>query len=521
MASVWRAADETLRREVAIKFLYAKSTRDPASVIDRFLREARIAASVQHRNVIHTVDFGALDDEQPFMVMELLNGESLAQRFEREPPLDQTQIVHLVSLTLRGLGAVHDAGIVHRDLKPANIFLQRDADAVYPKILDFGISRSLRQGTDRPSAIDTQDGMIVGTPDYMSPEQARGETDVDKRADIYSMGVILYRGLTGKLPFVANTIGDLLVKIISSTAPTVRELCPDVSPSLSAVVEQAMTRNREDRFADARAMRRALRSVTDGTSSSGRRAVSLGTPRSGDMAQAASAPRGRPEPRPERARDGWGDLEGSSTEQPPRLAPVAAAPAIASARAPDPVPVRSAAPVPATPDAPAAAPTAAPGTEKAAAAPGDAPAPTQGLKGLLSMSDMLNPLYRGRDLPALDIDYDRVKSERGKDRLPAAAEQGRPARPAAAKAKAAPAAKKPERDAPAPKRADKAKLGRGAVLWLLALAAFALAVHLMSRPAGDVASPQVEPRGLDTRPIAKSRRANLRNTPPHLRDVQF
>ncbi|HMI93572.1 MAG TPA: serine/threonine-protein kinase, partial [Polyangiales bacterium] len=145
MGAVFRAQDQTLNRPVAIKFLFVKAARDPQLMVDQFLREARIAASVQHRNVIHTVDFGTVDQFQPFMVMELLHGESLADRMARDPALSQDQLVHLISLTLRGLAAVHDVGIVHRDLKPQNVFLQRDADAVYPKILDFGISRSVAQ----------------------------------------------------------------------------------------------------------------------------------------------------------------------------------------------------------------------------------------------------------------------------------------------------------------------------------------------------------------------------------------
>jgi tRNA A-37 threonylcarbamoyl transferase component Bud32 len=256
MASVWRAHDETLARPVAIKLLYMRSQRDVQASVDQFLREARLTASVQHRNVIQTVDFGVTPEQVPFMVMELLHGETLADRFVREPALGIDELLHLAGQTLRGLSAVHGAGIVHRDLKPHNVFLQRDADAVYPKILDFGISRSL--GAGPASAIATQEGLIVGTPDYMAPEQARGERDIDRRADIYSMGAILYEGICGCVPFEAQSIGELIVKIATSTPPPVRSLRSDVPEPVSACIAQAMSLDRQQRFADAAAFREAL-----------------------------------------------------------------------------------------------------------------------------------------------------------------------------------------------------------------------------------------------------------------------
>jgi serine/threonine protein kinase len=256
MASVWRAQDETLQRSVAIKLLYLRAQRDPQAQVEQFLREARLAASIQHRNVIHTVDFGVTSEQLPFMVMELLHGESLADRFARTPALGIEEVVHVASLTLRGLSAVHAAGIVHRDLKPHNVFLQRDADAVYPKILDFGISRSLAGGS--ASAIATQEGLIVGTPDYMAPEQARGEADIDRRADIYSMGAILFEGISGRMPFQAPTVGELIVQIVTTTPPTLSELRPDVPLALSECVERAMSHDREQRYSDAASFRDAL-----------------------------------------------------------------------------------------------------------------------------------------------------------------------------------------------------------------------------------------------------------------------
>jgi serine/threonine-protein kinase len=255
MASVWRAEDDTLKRSVAIKLLYVRTHRDSQSAIDQFLREARLAASVQHRNVIHTVDFGVTDDHMPFMVMELLQGESLADRMSRSPALRMEEVVHIANLTLRGLAAVHEAGIVHRDLKPQNIFLERDADGLFPKILDFGISRSLG-GSE--SAIATQQGLIVGTPEYMAPEQARGATDIDRRADIYAIGAIVYEGLTGRVPFESESLASLLVKIATTHPVPIRELRPEVPELLSDCIAQAMAQDREQRFADAATFRKAL-----------------------------------------------------------------------------------------------------------------------------------------------------------------------------------------------------------------------------------------------------------------------
>jgi eukaryotic-like serine/threonine-protein kinase len=253
MATVWKAEHLALHSPVALKFLHTAG-KHSSELTERFLREARVAASVRHRNVIEITDFGLTDDGMPFMVLEYLHGQSLAQLMEHNPALDPTEAVRIVSLTLRGLAAVHDAGIVHRDLKPENIFLVRDADGSFPKLLDFGVSRRVGLSSDI-----TQEGALIGTPDYMSPEQARGDRDIDLRTDVYSMGVILYETITGRLPFEAERMGDLIRKITSDERPpTVAELRPDLPPDLSAVVARAMAPDREARFSDARQMRYAL-----------------------------------------------------------------------------------------------------------------------------------------------------------------------------------------------------------------------------------------------------------------------
>jgi len=259
MASVWRARDLTLERPVAVKLLFARDERDKQRLVQQFVREARIAASVHHRNVIHIVDFGTTEEQQPFMVMELLEGESLGQRMHRKPGLAIGEVVHIASLTLRGLQAVHDAGIIHRDLKPDNVYLTRDRRAgLFPKILDFGISRSIEPRSGRRSALTTRDGMIVGTPEYMSPEQARGVRNIDKRTDIYSMGCILYEALAGALPFACENVGDLIIQIVTGTAPPVHEVNPVVPRVISDVVARAMARAAADRFQDALEMQQAL-----------------------------------------------------------------------------------------------------------------------------------------------------------------------------------------------------------------------------------------------------------------------
>jgi len=266
MASVWRALDLTLERPVAVKLLFARDEREQERVIQQFLREARIAASVHHRNVINIVDFGTTDDNQPFMVMELLEGESLGQRLYREPRMTMAEVIHVMSLTLRGLAAVHEAGIIHRDLKPDNIFLTHDvAGGLFPKILDFGISRSVEPQSGRRSALTTSEGVIVGTPEYMSPEQARGVQAIDRRADIYCMGAILYEALTGELPFSSENVGDLIIQIVTTNAPLVHQRNPAISRAISDVVARAMARAPDDRFADAAEMQEALLTAAEGS----------------------------------------------------------------------------------------------------------------------------------------------------------------------------------------------------------------------------------------------------------------
>jgi tRNA A-37 threonylcarbamoyl transferase component Bud32 len=273
-AAVWRAIDTTLERPVAIKLLYGGDKRDRARRISRFEREARIAGAVRHPNVVQIVDFGTTDDT-PYMVMEMLDGESLAVRIKREPRLELTAIVRIVVSILRGLDAVHTAGIVHRDIKPGNVFLHREGDRLVPKILDFGISRLVEPDGKRVSALTTTEGVIVGTPEYMSPEQVRGSSEIDLRTDIYSVGVMLYELLLGKVPYKAENVGDLLISIVNGNAPSLHAQRPDVPRAVADVVHKAMARNPGERHASALELRQALLTATESASPPAERASSL------------------------------------------------------------------------------------------------------------------------------------------------------------------------------------------------------------------------------------------------------
>ncbi len=260
MATVWEATHLTLNRAVAIKLIDVAGPRS-ARLTERFLREARVAGAIRHRNVVDITDFGTTETGRPFMAMELLVGRPLSQLLDGQTHLTVGEVVQIMARVLSGLGAVHDAGIVHRDLKPENIFLVEDADGVYPKLLDFGVSRADPR-TDLESVMPTTENAIVGTPQYMSPEQARVLKDLDHRSDLWSAGVILFEMLSGRLPYDADAVGDVIIQIATEEPPDLATLRPDLAGPLTAVVMKALSRRPEDRFATARDMRAALLAAT-------------------------------------------------------------------------------------------------------------------------------------------------------------------------------------------------------------------------------------------------------------------
>jgi len=256
MGAVWRANHERLDAPIALKFIDCHGPRRE-QLSDRFLREAKVCAAVRHRNVVQIMDFGEYD-EGPYMVMELLEGRTLADEFRKKKPMPIERVFAIVGQCLAGLAAVHERGIVHRDLKPQNIFLVKDADTHYPKLLDFGVSRAL--DSDGPqSALTTSEGVMAGTPNYMAPEQARGMADIDERSDVYSMGVIMFRAITARHPYRAPNVGDLLIMKVTQDAPRMNSIMPELGREICDFVAKALQRDRGDRFKDAREMLDELR----------------------------------------------------------------------------------------------------------------------------------------------------------------------------------------------------------------------------------------------------------------------
>ena len=256
MGTVFEAEHVTIGRIVAVKVLHPSHLRKQVSV-QRFEQEARAAGQVSHPNICEVYDVGTLPDGTPYIIMERLSGATLAERVSKEKGLPPEQVVDIVAQVLSGLIAAHAKGVIHRDIKPENIFLTARAGCgPVVKILDFGVSKMIGNPA---AALDlTRTGMVMGTPYYMSPEQARGERDLDARVDVYATGVLTYEALTGRRPFIASNYNALLLQILSATPRPMRELRADLPAGFDTVVTKAMARSREVRYPSAEAFQRDL-----------------------------------------------------------------------------------------------------------------------------------------------------------------------------------------------------------------------------------------------------------------------
>ncbi|MCB9633257.1 MAG: protein kinase [Sandaracinus sp.] len=255
MGAVYEAEHLSVGRRVALKRLHPELATD-AHAISRFQREARAAGATGHEHVVDVLDLGFAEDGAPYLVMELLTGESLATRLKRVRQVAPRRAAAIAGQVLSALEAVHALDVIHRDLKPDNIFLtKRHGRSDYVKVLDFGVSKMSAEGKD-PKL--TRTGVMVGTPHYMSPEQARGVRQLDHRVDLYAVGVILYECLSGQLPFSADNYHALLQSILAREPMPLDRLVLDLEPGLVAVVQRALAKKPDDRFPTARAMWEAL-----------------------------------------------------------------------------------------------------------------------------------------------------------------------------------------------------------------------------------------------------------------------
>ena len=249
MGSVWEARHASLGTRFAIKFIEAEYS-DSQEARSRFDKEARAAATIQSKHAIQIYDHGVTDDGKPYIVMEMLIGEPLDKRIDRLGTLSLQDTARILQQVSRGLARAHERGIIHRDLKPENIFIVKSTedDDEIAKVLDFGIAKIQGLPGSPGLTSSTKTGAVLGTPFYMSPEQARGLRNVDHRTDVWSLGVIAYKCLTGKLPFDGESVGDLLVKICTAPVPVPSHAVPGLPPAFDAWFMRALEREPDRRF---------------------------------------------------------------------------------------------------------------------------------------------------------------------------------------------------------------------------------------------------------------------------------
>jgi serine/threonine-protein kinase len=263
MGAVYEVEHLITRHHRALKVMH-QSYSASTETVARFIREAGVAGTLKTPHVVETYDAGQLEDGSPYVLMELLHGHTFAALVDDGPRLSPGRVVGIVCQVLEGLAVAHDAGIVHRDIKPDNVFVSEDdRGRERVRILDFGISKFADTGRNSFSGAGfdgtlTSDHTVMGTPYYMSPEQATGAKLVDERSDLYSIGVMLYEGLAGERPFDAQNMAQLVIKIHAGEYKQLREAAPHVSPELATLVEGAMHRDAAQRPASARTLLAAL-----------------------------------------------------------------------------------------------------------------------------------------------------------------------------------------------------------------------------------------------------------------------
>jgi serine/threonine-protein kinase len=252
MGVVWSAVNDAFGREVAIKVMLPGVAASDPTAIERFQTEARICGSIRHPGIVDVLDVGRAENGAPFLVMELLEGDSLDKILHHAGTLKPLDVLPVMRDVARTLSLAHDKGVIHRDLKPGNVFLHRLPNGqVVAKVLDFGVSKFSVAGA---KTTVTRTGMVVGSPAYMSPEQAAGRLELDPRSDVYALGVILYETLAGRLPFLEENYNALMIDIAVREPPTLASLVPSLPKAVHELVAAAMMHDREDRLQSAAAL---------------------------------------------------------------------------------------------------------------------------------------------------------------------------------------------------------------------------------------------------------------------------
>ncbi len=276
MGAVYEATHTLIGKRVAVKVLLEKYAQREA-IVKRLKQEAQLASSVGNEHIIDITDFGTTEDGRTFVVMEFLDGESLAECLGREAQLPEQRILRIASQACSALAAAHAKGVVHRDIKPENLFLLKRKDQDFVKVVDFGISKSLRASSEEEETTRlTQTGMVLGTPLYMSPEQARGDDELDQRVDVYALGVIMYEAAAGRVPFIGNNYLSVISQVLNEEPKPLRELRPELSEEFEAVVSKAMSKDVKERYASANDMLADITSLLDDPTHSTERAKITG-----------------------------------------------------------------------------------------------------------------------------------------------------------------------------------------------------------------------------------------------------